>query len=74
MIKDETVNLTDKLSKKHIRLTLSGEGMWERWESTDKQTWVKTHESLSMDSVTKEKETVKNRNYFNLFKLIFSKK
>jgi hypothetical protein len=76
MRKAETVNLTDKLNRKHIRLVLSndGKGVWERWESKDKEKWVKTHESLSIDSVIKEQETVKSRNYLNLFKLIFSKK
>jgi hypothetical protein len=76
MRKAETVNLTDKLNRKHIRLVLSadGKGVWERWESKDREKWVKTHESLSVENVIKEQEEVKNRNYFNLFKLIFSKR
>jgi hypothetical protein len=76
MRKSETVKLTDKLNKKHIRLALSddGKGMWERWESKDKINWVKTHQTLSIDNVFKEQEQVKNSNYLNLFKLIFSKK
>lgn len=69
------VNLTDKLNKRHIRLVLSKDGkMWERWESVDKKKWKKTHNGLSLDNVMKEQEEIKNRNYFNLFKLLFSKK
>jgi hypothetical protein len=76
MSKAETVNLTDKLNRKHIRLVLSddGKGVWERWESKDKHKWVKTHESLSVQNVIKEQEEVKTRNYFNLFRIIFSKR
>lgn len=67
------VNLTDKMSKKHIKLVLS-DGKWERWESKDRKTWRKTHTNLSLDNIMKEKEEIKNRNYFNLFNLIFNKK
>jgi hypothetical protein len=76
MTTEESVNLTDKLTRKHIRLVLSkdGKGMWERWESKDKKKWIKTHESLSIDNVMTEKEAVKSRNYLNLFNLIFPKK
>lgn len=67
------INLTDKMNRKHIRMVLSKEGLWERWESTDKKKWKKTHESVSLDRVMKERDEVKNRNYINLFNLIFKK-
>lgn len=69
------VSLTDKTTKKHITMVLSDDGeMWERWESKDKKKWVKTHCNLSFDNIMKEKEDVKNKNYYNLFKMILNKK
>jgi hypothetical protein len=73
MIKPTTINLTDKLNRKHIRMVLSKDGLWQRWVSTDRKKWKKTHESISLDRVMKEKDEVKDRNYINLFNLIFKR-
>jgi hypothetical protein len=69
-----TVNLTDKAKRNHIKLVLSEDGLWEKWESKDKVKWFKTSEQLTMENVFKEKEEIKNRNIKNLFSIIFKKK
>jgi hypothetical protein len=70
----ETVNLTDKKAKKHIKFIINDGGMFERWESKDKKRWKLTNTSVSIDEVMNEKETIKNRNIFNLYNLIFRSK
>jgi len=70
----ETVNLTDKKTKKHIKFIINDGGMFERWESKDKKRWKLTNTSVSIDEVMNEKETIKNRNIFNLYNLIFRSK
>lgn len=69
----DTVNLTDKAKKNHIKLVLEN-GNWVKYESKDRINWKKIKTNLSLDDVMKEKEEVKNKNYFNLFNLLFSKK
>jgi hypothetical protein len=54
-------------------MVLTKKGLWQRWESTDREKWKKTHESISLDRVMKEKDEVKDRNYMNLFNLIFKR-
>jgi hypothetical protein len=67
----ETVTLTDKKAKKHIKFIINDDGMFERWESKDKKRWKLTNTSVSIDEVMSEKETIKSRNIFNLYNLIF---
>jgi hypothetical protein len=64
------VHLTDKSTRNHIKLVFK-DGAWERWESKDKINWIKTHDSLSFDYVMRTQEEIKNKNYLNLFKIIF---
>jgi hypothetical protein len=70
----EEVKLSDKLSRRHIRFTLSEKtSLWQKWESKDRENWTLIKTGCSLDDVIKEREKVKNRNYFNLFKLIFKR-
>ena len=69
----DTVNLTDKAKKNHIKLVLEN-GNWVKYESKDKIKWKKIKTNLSLDDVMKEKEEVKNKNYFNLFNFLLRRK
>jgi len=69
----DTVNLTDKAKKNHIKLVLEN-GNWVKYESKDRINWKKIKTNLSLDDVMKEKEEVKNKNYFNLFNFLLKRK
>ena len=53
----DTVNLTDKAKKNHIKLVLEN-GNWVKYESKDRINWKKIKTNLSLDDVMKEKEEV----------------
>lgn len=73
MTNPDTVNLTDKAAKNHIKLVMEG-GKWVKYESKDRINWKKIKTNLSLDDVMKEKEEVKNKNYFNLFNFLLKRK
>ena len=64
-------DLTDKINKVHIRITVSKKG-WNRYVSQDKKKWIKTHSDLSLTEALTIREEVINNNFKNLFKIITS--
>jgi hypothetical protein len=68
------ISLFDHSSKNYVRIGKSDDtNHWERFTSTDKKTWKKTHTFNNMEDAIKSRDEVVDNNYRNLYDLITKK-
>lgn len=72
--KQDTISLFDQLNKVYVMIKLGQNKKWERWISDNKEKWIKTHSSLSMDDVIRIKEKIISNNYNNLYSVVIDKR